>query len=80
MEKQITFKRYCNIYSIFVDGVKQDLYIEKSYITGSYLLYKGYKHPVALKGGFGNCVTGRLRDMKYYVTEIINGRKEIVVY
>ena len=80
MEKQITYKRYCNIYSIFVDGVKSDFYIEKSYFTGSYLLYKGYKHPVRIKEQFGNCVTGRLRDMKYYVTEIINERKEIIVY
>ena len=80
MGKQITFKRYHNIYSIFVDGVKADFYIEKSYVTGSYLLYKGYKHPVRIKEQFGNCVTGRLRDMKYYVTEIINERKEIIVY
>ena len=80
MEKKITFKRYHNIYSIFADGVKQDFYIEKSYVTGTYYLYKGYKHPVALKGDFGNLGCGYLRDMKYYATEIINGRKEIIVY
>ena len=80
MEKQITYKRYHNIYSIFVDGVKSDFYIEKSYITGTYSLYKGYKHAVALKGGFGNLGCGYLRDMQHYVREIINERKEIIVY
>ena len=70
MEKQITYKRYHDIYSISVDGVKSDFYIEKFCGNGTYYLYKGYKHAVALKGGFGHLGCRYLRDMQHYVREI----------